>query len=79
MHQGQRPLAARTGRTQTRNRHDSPKPKTPLTRGGRPHSFPPAASQIATLLWKCHLAKAGKAYRQDKWPRKQGASIFTDL
>src|SRR5262245_62420164 len=31
-------IAARTGRTQTCNRHDSPKPKTPLTRGGRPHN-----------------------------------------
>src|SRR5262249_3420861 len=38
-------IAARTGRTQTCNRHDSPKPKTPLTRGGRPHNLPPAASQ----------------------------------
>jgi hypothetical protein len=38
-------IAARTGRTQTCNRHDSPKPKTPLTRGGRPHNFPPAGSQ----------------------------------
>src|SRR5215469_1671267 len=37
-------IAARTGRTQTCNRHDSPKPKTPLTRGGRPHNSPPAAS-----------------------------------
>jgi hypothetical protein len=37
-------IAARTGRTQTCNRHDSPKPKTPLTRGGRPHNFPPAES-----------------------------------
>src|SRR5215469_10657702 len=37
-------IAARTGRTQTCNRHDSPKPKTPLTRGGRPHKFPPADS-----------------------------------
>ena len=44
IHQGQRPLAARTGRTQTRNRHDSPKPKTLLTRGGRPHNSPPAKS-----------------------------------
>src|SRR5262249_40679524 len=38
-------IAARTGRTQTRNRHDSPKPKTLLTRGGRPHKFPPAANR----------------------------------
>ena len=37
-------MAARTGRTQTCNRHDSPKPKTPLTRGGRPHNAPPAGS-----------------------------------
>src|SRR5215472_8182570 len=37
-------IAARTGRTQTCNRHDSPKPKTPLTRGGRPHNYPPADS-----------------------------------
>src|SRR5215831_19783817 len=44
IHQGQRPLAARTGRTQTCNRHDSPKPKTPLTRGARPHNSPPVAS-----------------------------------
>ena len=41
-------IAARTGRTQTCNRHDSPKPKTPLTRGGRPHNFPPAASLVRT-------------------------------
>ena len=38
-------IAARTGRTQTCNRHDSPNPKTPLTRGGRPHKFPPAVSR----------------------------------
>jgi hypothetical protein len=37
-------IAARTGRTQTCNRHDSPKPKTPLTRGGRPHNRPPGES-----------------------------------
>jgi len=41
-------IAARTGRTQTCNRHDSPKPKTPLTRGGRPHKFPPAESPQTT-------------------------------
>jgi hypothetical protein len=39
-------IAARTGRTQTCNRHDSPKPKTPLTRGGRPHNLPLAASGL---------------------------------
>src|SRR5215475_12231701 len=33
-------IAAQTGRTQTCNRHDSPKPKTPLIRGGRPHKLP---------------------------------------
>src|SRR5215472_7880175 len=38
-------IAARTGRTQTCNRRDSPKPKTPLTRGGRPHNLPPAVSR----------------------------------
>src|SRR5215467_10525518 len=38
-------IAARTGRTQTCNRHDSPKPKTPLTLGGRPHNSPPAVSR----------------------------------
>src|SRR5215469_14218583 len=38
-------IAARTGRTQTCNRNDSPKPKTSLTRGGRPHNFSPAASR----------------------------------
>ena len=37
-------IAARTGRTQTCNRHDSPKPKMPLTRGGRPHNSPPGKS-----------------------------------
>ena len=31
-------VAARTGRTQTRNRHDSSESKSPLTRGGRPHN-----------------------------------------
>jgi hypothetical protein len=38
-------IAARTGRTQTCNRHDSPKPKTSLTRGGRPHNLPPAVTR----------------------------------
>src|SRR5262245_12770238 len=41
-------IAARTGRTQTCNRHDSPKPKTPLTRGGRPHKLPSALSLLRT-------------------------------
>jgi len=41
-------IGARIGRTQTCNRHDSPKPKTPLTRGARPHNSPPAESQQQT-------------------------------
>jgi hypothetical protein len=50
-------MAARTGGTQTCNRHDSPTPKTPLTRGGRPHNFPPAerdAMGQATTKWHHH-------------------------
>ena len=43
-------IAARTGRTQTCNRHDSPKPKTPLTRGGRPHNLPAAASHANSRI-----------------------------
>src|SRR5215469_13808319 len=56
-------IAARTGRTQTCNRHDSPKPKTPLTRGGRPHNSPPAASlQTISSARRYHNRRAGKVF-----------------
>src|SRR5215467_3614898 len=60
IHQGQRPLAARTGRTQTCNRRESPKPKTPLTRGGRPHKSPPAESHANHLFLSNGAAGLGR-------------------
>jgi hypothetical protein len=57
-------IAARTGRTQTCNRHDSPKPKTPLTRGGRPHNSPPAGRQARTLLSRAAELSAASRRRR---------------